>query len=122
VPRALTFAEWYSPAGIIEFGARGPRIRGHHTTLRNEGKKRKVPVARNMGVIGAGVAVLSGGEVIEREGKRKHWRRLEDGGDESGEDEEGITDRGMLVVDEDGKMEALPEGDIVMTKDDEEGI
>jgi hypothetical protein len=75
-------------------------------------KSARSPLQRIRVSWGADVAVLSGGEVIEREGKRKHWRRLE----------EGITDEGMVVVDEVGEEEgeALPEGDVIMKDEDGE--
>jgi hypothetical protein len=59
--------------------------------------------------------VLSGGEVIEREGKRKHWRQLEDG-------EDGITDEGIEIVDEEDQVEGelLPDGEVEMTNIEEE--
>lgn len=58
--------------------------------------------------------MLSGGEVIEREGKRKHWRQF-DG------DEDGITYEGMEIVDEEDRVEGqmLPDGEVEMTRDEE---
>jgi len=103
------FSNTYSAADIIETGTRGPRVRGHHTALRREQKKRKLPVAANKGLVGKDTSVFSGGEVIEREGKRKHWRQL------SGE--HGITDDGMEILDEEENVEGelLPEGEVEMT-------
>ena len=59
--------------------------------------------------------MLSGGEVIEREGKRKHWRQLEDGEDE-------ITDEGIEIVDEEDQVEGelLADGEVEMTNIEEE--
>ena len=59
--------------------------------------------------------MLSGGEVIEREGKRKHWRQLEDG-------EDGIMDEGIEIVDEEDQVEGalLPDGEVEMTNIEEE--
>jgi hypothetical protein len=72
-------------------------------------------VSSNKGVVGKDVSVLSGGEVIEREGKRKHWRQLEDG-------EDGITDEGIDIVDEEDQLEGelLPDGEVEMTNIEEE--
>jgi hypothetical protein len=99
----------YSTEDIIEAGTRGPRVRGHHTALRREQKKRKLPVAENKGIVGKEISILSGGEVIEREGKRKHWKQFE----------EGITDEGMEIMDEEENVEGelLPEGEIEMTEE-----
>jgi hypothetical protein len=106
------FDKTYSTAEIIEAGTRGPRVRGHHTTLRREQKKRKLPVATNKGLVGKDTAVFSGGEVIEREGKRKHWRQFPD--------ERGIADEGMEIVDEEDQVEGelLPDGEIEMTMEE----
>jgi hypothetical protein len=59
--------------------------------------------------------VLSGGEVIEREGKRKHWRQLEDG-------EDRITDEGIEIMDEEDQAEGqlLPDGEVEMMNVEEE--
>lgn len=72
-------------------------------------------MSSNKGVVGKDVSVLSGGEVIEREGKRKHWRQLEDG-------EDGITDEGIDIVDEEDQLEGelLPDGEVEMTNIEEE--
>lgn len=72
-------------------------------------------MSSNKGVVGKDVSVLSGGEVIEREGKRKHWRQLEDG-------EDGITDEGIEIVDEEDQVEGelLPDGEVEMTNIEEE--
>ena len=85
-------------------------MRGHHTALRREQKKRKLPVATNTGTVGKDVNVLGGGEIIEMEGKRKHWRKLE-----------GITDEGMEIMDEEEQVEGelLPEGEVEMVDDTE---
>jgi hypothetical protein len=106
---AESFDKIYSTEDIIEAGTRGPRVRGHHTGLRPEGKKRKRPVAKNKGTVGKGKEVLSGGEVIERDGKRKHWNQLED----------GIIVEGMEIVDEEENVEGqlLPDGEIQMKED-----
>jgi hypothetical protein len=110
LPLAESFDKTYSIDQVIEIGSRGPRVRGHHTSLRREQKKRKLPVATNMGTVGKDVSVLGGGEIIEMEGKRKHWRNLE-----------GITDEGMEILDEDERVEGelLPEGEIEMVDDTE---
>ena len=79
---------------MIELGSRGPRIRGHHTSLRRGQKKRKLLVGENEGIIGKDVSVLSGGEVIEQEGKQKHWQRLS----------LGSADHGMAAVDGDERI------------------
>ena len=107
---AESFDGTYSTADIIEPGSRGPRVRGHHTALRREQKKRKLPVAKNSGTVGTGTSVFSGGEIIEKEGKRKHWRQLQDEGGH------GITDEGMEVVDEEEQVEGMmfPEGEVEM--------
>jgi hypothetical protein len=99
------FEEMYSTQGIVEAGTRGPRVRGHHTTLRREQKKRKAPVAANKGLVGKETSVLSGGEVIEREGKRKHWRQLD-----------GEVDEGMELLDDEDHVEGelLSEGELEM--------
>jgi hypothetical protein len=99
----------YSTEDIIEAGSRGPRVRGHHTALRREQKKRKLPVAQNKGIVGKEVSILSGGEVIEREGKRKHWKQFE----------EGITDEGMEMLDEEENVEGelLPDGEVEMMEE-----
>lgn len=106
------FDNTYSTKEINEAGTRGPRVRGHHTALRREQKKRKLPVAKNKGLVGKETSVLSGGEVIEREGKRKHWRQLPD--------EDGNTEDGMQIVDEEDHMEGelLPEGVVEMTTEE----
>lgn len=106
------FDKTYSTEEIIEAGTRGPRVRGHHTALRREQKKRKLPVAKNKGLVGKETSVLSGGEVIEREGKRKHWREFPN--------EVGITEDGMQIVDEEDQVEGelLPEGEIEMATDE----
>jgi len=98
---------------LIEAGTRGPRVRGHHTALRREQKKRKFPVSTNKGVVGKETDVLSGGEVIEREGKRKHWRQF-DG------EEDGITYEGMDIVDEEDRVEGqmLPDGEVEMRREE----
>lgn len=112
---AEVFDATYSTEEIIEAGSRGPRVRGHHTSLRREQKKRKLPVATNKGLVGKDTSVMSGGEIIEKEGKRKHWRKLE--GVANDEVEEGITDEGMEIFDEEERVEGelLPDGEIEMT-------
>ena len=106
---AENFDNTYSTEDIIEPGERGPRVRGHHTALRREQKKRKLPVATNKGIVGKDISVLSGGEVVEREGKRKHWTQFED--------KDGITDEGMEILDEEDNVEGemLPDGEVEMT-------
>ena len=93
-----SFDNTYSTEELIEAGTRGPRVRGRHTALRREQKKRKVHVATNKGVVGKNVDVLSGCEVIEREGKRKHWRHFEG-------DVDGITDEVVGIVNEEERVE-----------------
>jgi len=111
---AEKFDNTYSTEDIIEPGKRGPRVRGHHTALRREQKKRKLPVATNKGIVGKDVSVLSGGEVVEREGKRKHWRQFGDN--------DGITDEGMEILDEDDNVEGemLPDGEVEMAIEEAE--
>ena len=105
---AEQFDKTYSIEQIIETGSRGPRVRGHHTTLRREQKKRKLPIAKNTGIVGKDTSVFSGGEVIEREGKRMHWRQFPV--------ESGITEDGMEILDEEYYVEGelLPDGEIEM--------
>jgi hypothetical protein len=88
----ISFDKRYSTEDVILPGSRGPRVRGHHTTLRREHKKRKAPVAINKGVVGLDADVFSGGEIVEREGKRKHWTQFEEG-------------EGMEIVDEEERAE-----------------
>ena len=109
---AEQFDKTYSTEQVIEVGSRGPRVRGHHTSLRREQKKRKLPVAKNTGLVGKDTSVFSGGEVIEREGKRKHWQQFPD--------EEGITEDGMEILDEEDHVEGelLPEGEIEMASEE----
>ena len=109
---AEQFDKTYSTENVIEVGSRGPRVRGHHTSLRREQKKRKLPVAKNTGLVGKDTSVFSGGEVIEREGKRKHWRQFPDG--------EGITEDGMEILDEEDYVEGelFPEGEIEMAREE----
>jgi hypothetical protein len=106
------FERIYSTQEIIEAGTRGPRVRGHHTQFRHEQKKRKVPVAINQGLVGKETSVLSGGDLIEREGRRKHWRDLED-------------EEGMKLLDEDERVEGelLSDGEVDMddTQDADKG-
>jgi queuine tRNA-ribosyltransferase len=106
---AERFDKMYSTHEIIEAGTRGPRVRGHHTTLRREQKKRKLPMAQNKGVVGKETSVLSGGEVIEQEGKRKHWRTLE--GDDN---VEIMKDNKMEILDEEDNVEGelLTDGEV----------
>ena len=106
---AEQFDKTYSTEQIIETGSRGPRVRGHHTSLRREQKNQKPRVAKNTGTVGKDTSVFSGGEVIEREGKRKHWRQFPD--------EAGITEDGMEILDEEDYVEGelLPDGEIEMT-------
>ena len=61
--------------------------------------------------------MLSGGEVMEREGKRKYWRQF-DGG------EDGITDDGIELVDEEDQVEGelFPDGEVEMTAEEVNGI
>ena len=92
VNAAAEFDKTYSTEQAIDAGARGPRVRGHHTALRREQKKRKLPVAKNKGLVGKETSVLSGGEIIERQGKRKHWRQFPS--------EDGIVEDGVESVDE----------------------
>ena len=97
---AQHFDSTYSTAQPTSSTARGPRVRGHHTSLRREQKKRKQPIATNKGLIAT--SVLSGGEVIEKEGKRKHWRQfpdLEDEGD------------GVEMLDEEERVEGVMVGE-----------
>lgn len=99
---AENFDKTYSTEEIIKTGVRGPRVRGHHTALRREQKKRKLPIATNKGLVGKDTSVFSGGEVIEREGKRKHWRQLPD--------DMAIVDDGMDIMDEEDYIEGkLPD-------------
>lgn len=111
---AEAFDKTYSTEELMEAGTRGPRVRGHHTALRRGQKKRKFAVSTNKGVVGKETDVLSGGEVIEQEGKRKHWRHF-DGV------EDGITDEGMEIMDEEDRVEGqmLPDGDVEMTREEE---
>ena len=103
---AERFDKIYSTEQVIEVASRGPRVRGHHTSLRREQKKRKLPVAKNTGLVGKDTSVFSGGEVIERDGKRKHWRQFPGA--------EGITEDGMEIFDEEDHIEGelLPEGEV----------
>ena len=49
-------------------------------------------MAKNTGLVGKDTSVFSGGEVIERQGRRKHWRQFPD-------EDEGITaDRTEIMV------------------------
>ena len=56
--------------------------------------------------MGKDVSVYSGGEIIEKEGKRKHWRRLE------GEDE----GTGVEMLDEEERVEGvlMADGEVEM--------
>jgi hypothetical protein len=105
---AISFDKRYSTKDVILPGSRGPRVRGHHTTLRREHKKRKAPVASNKGVVGKGADVFSGGEIVEREGKRKHWTQFEGEGE------------GMEIVDEEERVEGelFEEGEVEMIVED----
>lgn len=105
---AQRFDAMYSTMEISEPGSRGPRVRGHHTTLSREKKERKVPVAVNKGIVGKETSVLSGGEVIERDGKRKHWRQLDDEMSEAMEimDEEDHVEGELLT---EGELEMIDE-------------
>lgn len=107
---AISFDKRYSTEDVILPGSRGPRVRGYHTTLRREHKKRKVPVASNKGVVGLGAAVFSGSEIVEREGNTKHWTQFE------GERE------GMEIVDEEERVEGelFEEGEVEMVVEDRE--
>jgi hypothetical protein len=93
-------------------GLRGPRVRGHHTALRREQKKHKLPVANNVGLVGSTTWLYGGGEILEREGKRKHWRQLAD------KDGIELSDQGIEIVDEEEQVEGviLPEGEVEMVQ------
>jgi hypothetical protein len=113
ITAAENFDSIYSTEEIIEAGSRGPRVRGHHTALRREQKKRKLPVATNKGTIGNDISILSGGEIIEKEGKRKHWRKLEE---EEGRMDDEEEEAGMEILDEEERVEGelLPDGEVEM--------
>lgn len=107
------FNATYSTEEIIKAGSRGPRVRGHHTALRREQKKHKRPIATNKGLVGKNTSVFSGGEVIEQEGKRKHWRQFSD--------QYSTADEGMEIVDEEENIEGelLPEGEVNISIEDD---
>ena len=64
-------------------------------------------MASNKGVVGQGADVFSGGEIVEREGKRKHWTQFEEG-------------EGMEMVDEEERVEGelFEEGEVEMVVED----
>jgi len=64
-------------------------------------------VAKNKGLVGRDADVFSGGEIVEREGKRKHWQQFDDGGVEMLDEEERVE--GELF--EEGEVEMVVEED-----------
>jgi len=70
-------------------------------------------VAKNKGLVGKDVEVFSGGEIVEREGKRKHWQQFEDG-----------DGGGMEMLDEEERVEGelFEEGEVEMVVEDNEEV
>ena len=62
-------------------------------------------MAKNKGLVGKDADVFSGGEIVEREGKRKHWQQFEDG------DGGGVE---MLDEEERVEGELFEEGEVEM--------
>jgi len=67
-------------------------------------------VAKNKGLVGKDADVFSGGEIVEREGKRKHWQQFEDG------DGGGVE---MLDEEERVEGELFEEGEVEMVVEED---
>ena len=67
-------------------------------------------MAKNKGLVGKDADVFSGGEIVEREGKRKHWQQFEDG------DGGGVE---MLDEEERVEGELFEEGEVEMVVEED---
>lgn len=70
-------------------------------------------MASNKGLVGKDADVFSGGEIVERDGKRKHWKQFD------AEEEDG----GVVMLDEDERVEGelFQQGEVEMVVENGEG-